>query len=177
MNKSQAINLLENEGWTKADAMRALEVIDFKSNPDEITIRRATSRFAGTELINRQRLQASQKGMVTKKNKEIERTHQEYTAKINGLNQSYQKEQEKYATQIQHLSNTNKVLETQLQNANTQNNELVKANQQLQKDNKDLKNIIDGIKLKLTMNIKQLLQYEDSEIRKALIHMFKSTLG
>ncbi|UKO96663.1 hypothetical protein [Nostoc sp. UHCC 0870] len=177
MNKSQAIKLLENEGWTKADAMRALEVIDFQINPDEITIRRAISRFAGTELINRQRLQAAQKGMVTKKNKEIERTHQEYTAKINQLNQSYQQEQEKYTYEVQNLLDTNKVLETKLKNANIQNSELVQANKQLQNDNKVLKNLIDEIKLKLAINTKQLLQYEDSEIRKALIHMFKSTLG
>ncbi|WP_100899602.1 hypothetical protein [Nostoc flagelliforme] len=56
MNKSQSIKLLESEGWTKADAMRALEVIDFSTNPDEITIRRAISPFAGSELIKRQRL-------------------------------------------------------------------------------------------------------------------------
>lgn len=177
MNKSQVIKLLENEGWTKEDAKRALEVIDFKTNPDEITIRRAISRFAGTELINRQRLQAAQKGTVTKKNKEIERTHQEYTAKITQLNQFHQKEQEKYTAAIQNLSDTNKVLEVKLKNANTQNSELVQANKQLQNDNKALKNIIDEIKLKLAINTKQLLQYEDSEIRKALIHMFKSTLG
>ncbi|MBD2251451.1 hypothetical protein [Nostoc parmelioides] len=177
MNKSQAINLLENEGWTKADAMRALEVVDFKTNPDEITVRRAISSFAGTELINRQRLQAAQKGIVTKKNKEIERIHQEYTAKINQLNQSYQQEQQKYTYEIQNLSDTNKVLDTKLQNANIQNNELVQANKQLQNDNKALKNLIDEIRLKLAINTKQLLQYEDSELRKALIHMFKSTLG
>ncbi|MEH2143030.1 hypothetical protein [Nostoc sp.] len=64
MNKSQSIKLLESEGWTKADAMRALEVIDFSGNADEITIRRAVSAFARTshviisaesyqELINR----------------------------------------------------------------------------------------------------------------------------
>ena len=75
MNKSQAIKLLESEAWTKADAMRALEIIDFSTNPDEITIRRAISRFAGSELIKRQRLQAAQKGLVTKKTKETELTH------------------------------------------------------------------------------------------------------
>ncbi|MDZ8083241.1 MAG: hypothetical protein RMX35_29770 [Nostoc sp. DcaGUA01] len=82
MNKSQSIKLLESEGWTKADAMRALEIIDFSTNPDEITIRRAVSAFAGSELIKRQRLQAAQKGLVTKKSKEIEKNNQEYAAKI-----------------------------------------------------------------------------------------------
>jgi hypothetical protein len=72
MEKLEAIKLLVSEGWTKADAIRALEILDFNSNPDEFTIRRAISSFAGSELINRQRLQAAQKGLVTKKQKEIQ---------------------------------------------------------------------------------------------------------
>ncbi|MDZ8184039.1 MAG: hypothetical protein RMX96_04150 [Nostoc sp. ChiSLP02] len=172
MNKSQSIKLLESEGWTKADAMRALEVIDFSANPDEITIRRGISLFAGSELIKRQRLQAAQKGLVTKKTNEIQKNNQEYAAKIEQLKKS-----QKYETEIQNLSDTNKLLEMKLKTINTQNNELTQANEQLKKDNKLLKNLIDEIKLKLAMNTKKLLQYEDSEIRQALIMMFKSTLG
>jgi hypothetical protein len=33
------------------------------------------------------------------------------------------------------------------------------------------------IKLKLAQQTKEILQYEDSEIRKAVIKIFKSTLG
>ena len=82
MNKKEAIALLNDEGWTKADAKRALELLDFKLNPDvdELTIRRATSQFGGVQLYERQRLQAAQKGMVTKKNKEI----QKYIARTDG---------------------------------------------------------------------------------------------
>jgi chromosome segregation ATPase len=177
VNKSQAIKLLENEGWTKADAMRALEPINFSTNPDEITIRRAISTFAGSELINRQRLQAAQKGMVTKKNKEIERHHQEYVAKIEQLKQYQKQETEKSEAKIQSLSEQNKNLEFHLNSIKSQNNQLIKANEQLQKDNKALKNLVDAIKLKLAIDTKKLLQYEDSEIRKALITLFKSTLG
>lgn len=177
MNKSQAIQLLESEGWTQADAKRALELINFNTNPDEITIRRAISSFAGSELINRQRLQAAQKGMVTKKNKEIERNNHEYTAKIDQLNRFYKQEKEKYEAEIQGLSDKNKFLENQLQAINSQHNEVIKINDQLKKDNKALKNLVDAIRLKLAIDTKRLLQYEDSEIRKALITMFKSTLG
>ena len=55
MNKQEAIELLNHEGWTKADAQRALESINFKINPDvdELTIRRAASQFAGAELYIR----------------------------------------------------------------------------------------------------------------------------
>ncbi|OUL30429.1 hypothetical protein BV372_21920 [Nostoc sp. T09] len=177
MNKSQAIQLLESEGWTQADAKRALELINFNTNPDEITIRRAISSFAGSELINRQRLQAAQKGMVTKKNKEIERNNQEYAAKIDQLNKSHQQEKEKYEAEIQSLSAKNKFLDSQLQTINFQHNQVIQLNDQLKKDNKALKNLVDAIKLKLAIDTKRLLQYEDSEIRKAVINMFKSTLG
>ncbi|MFN6570886.1 hypothetical protein [Dendronalium sp. ChiSLP03b] len=177
MNKSQAIKLLESEGWTKADAMRALEVIDFRINPDEITIRRGISSFAGSELSKRQRLQAAQKGMVTKKTKEIERNNQEYATKIEEVKKYKKQEQEKSEAEIQRLSDTNKVLEMKIKTINSHNNELIQANDQLKQDNKALKNLIDEIRLKLAINTKKLLQYEDSEIRKALIIMFKSTLG
>ncbi|MFN6502116.1 MAG: hypothetical protein RMX65_034710 [Nostoc sp. DedQUE01] len=177
MNKSQSIKLLESEGWTKADAMRALEIIDFSTNPDEITIRRAVSAFAGSELIKRQRLQAAQKGLVTKKSKEIEKSNQEYAAKIEQLKKYQKQENEKYGGEIQNLADTNKVLEMKLQTINAQNNQLIQANEQLKKDNKALKNLIDEIRLKLAINTKKLLQYKDSEIRQALIIMFKSTLG
>lgn len=177
MNKSQAIDLLKGEGWTEADAKRALEVIDFKTNPDEITIRRAISLFAGSELYKRQRLQAAQKGMVTKKNNEIERIHQEYAGKIEQVKRLQKQESEKQQVETPNLADSNKVLEMQLKRINAQNKELIKANEELKKDNKALKNLIDEIRLKLAINTKKLLQYEDSEIRKALIIMFKSTLG
>ena len=76
MKKSDATKLLVSEGWTKADAIRALSDIDFQTDPDELTIRRGISQFAGQELINRQRLQAAQKGIVTKRSKELRACHQ-----------------------------------------------------------------------------------------------------
>ncbi|MTJ51556.1 hypothetical protein FJR38_02075 [Anabaena sp. UHCC 0253] len=155
MNKSEAIKLLRSEDWTKEDAMRALETVNFKSNPDEITIRRAISHFAGSELINRQRLQAAQKGLVTKKNKEIGQKDNE--------NQS--------------LYYQNKILELKIKQLIEDNNDLIETNEQIIKENKALKNLVDEIRIKLAINTKKLLQYEDSEIRKALVHMFNLTLG
>jgi hypothetical protein len=71
VNKSQAIKFLQEQGWTKADSERAVESIDFKLNPDESTIFSKVLGFAGSELLQRQRLQAAQKGQVTKRNNEI----------------------------------------------------------------------------------------------------------
>ena len=147
MNKSQAIKLLESEAWTKADAMRALEVIDFSTNPDEITIRRAISPFAGSELIKRQRLQAAQKRMVTMKTREIESKEQEYAAKIDQFNKYLKQETEKYEVEIQTLSQTNKISEVEIKKIYSQNKNLTEVNEQLQKDNKAMKNLVDQIRL------------------------------
>ncbi|HIK53979.1 MAG TPA: hypothetical protein IGS37_02260 [Synechococcales cyanobacterium M55_K2018_004] len=148
MNKSEAAQLLVEAGWTKADAMRALEGIDFRQNPDEFVILRAALVFAGPELSNRQRLQAAQKGMVTKKVKEIE-----------------------------HKSQVAVQLQSQVKVLASEKDELTAANTQLKRDNKALKNLIDQIKLKIALDVKSLLRYEDSEIRKALAKWFKSMQG
>lgn len=148
MRKSEAIKLLEDEGWTKADAVRALEGIDFNNDADELSIRRAISQFAGSELSKRQRLQAAQKGMATKKSKEIELKNKEYGS-----------------------------LESEAKILASQREELIEVNNKLKKDNKDLKNLVDAIRLKIAVDMKKLVKYEDSEIRNALVKWFKSTQG
>lgn len=148
MKKSDATKLLVSEGWTKADAIRALSDIDFQTDPDELTIRRGISQFAGQELINRQRLQAAQKGIVTKRSKELSLTVDE-----------------------------NKELQNKTNFLNSKNNELTQVNEELQKDNKALKNIVDQIRLKLALDMKQLVRFEDSEIRKELIKWYTKIQG
>lgn len=166
MNKKEAIELLNHEGWTKADARRALESINFKINPDvdELTIRRAASQFAGAELYNRQRLQAAQKGMVTKRNKEIQNyiiQIEELTLKIGSSN-----------------SENSAELEQQVKELKGKISKLVQANDILKKDNRNLKNIVDEIRFKLTVEIKHLLSLKNIlEIRKRLLELLKSTLG
>ena len=177
MKKPQAIKLLEGEGWTKADAIRAVEVIDFNTNPDELTIRRAISSFSGSELYKRQRLQAAQKALVTKKTKEIERKDKEYAAKTAQWEKEQKPESERGAAEFQVLASKNQTLEVKVKTLLSQNNELIDVNNQLKKDNKALKNLVDQIKLQLAKDTKKLLQYEDSEIRKALVKLFKWTLG
>jgi FtsZ-binding cell division protein ZapB len=68
-------------------------------------------------------------------------------------------------------------LVSQVQVLTTQNDELTIANTQLKKENRDLKNIVDQIKLRLARDTKALLQYENSELRKAVIRLFRWTLG
>ncbi len=166
MNKKEAIELLNHEGWTKADAQRALESIDFKANTDidELIVRRAASQFAGAELIKRQNLQRAQKGMVTKRNKEIQAyisQIEELTLKIGSNN-----------------SENSAELEQEVKELKSKISKLVQSNDLLKKDNRNLKNIVDEIRFKLTVEIKELLNLKNIlEIRKRLIKLLKSTLG
>jgi predicted RNase H-like nuclease (RuvC/YqgF family) len=148
VNKTEAIALLKSEGWTEADARRALDRIDFQNGIDELTMRRRVSSFAGEELLSRQRLQAAQKGMVTKRNKEIA---------------SYKQETDQLTSELTKLVNKNK--------------ELASANEELKKDNKALKNLVDQIRLRITVDVNQLMRLEDSEIRQGLARWFKKSEG
>lgn len=194
MKKSEAINLLNSEGWTKKDAERALVDIDFDNNPDELTIRKAASSFADKELLNRQRLQAAQKTLVTKKNKEIEQYKEKISKGKTSISPDYSNSNiNKLLTATNQLNNINQELkqdnerlkntvntdssEIEIKKLLADNNALRKINQELKQDNKRLKNIVDLIKLKLAQSTNDILRYEDSEIRKAVIKLLHSTLG
>ncbi|TVP65556.1 MAG: hypothetical protein EA342_14250 [Leptolyngbya sp. LCM1.Bin17] len=86
-------------------------------------------------------------------------------------------EQQQLEAQIKQLEAQNQRLNGNVQTLTTRNDELVEANDQLKRDNKDLKNAVDQIRLRLARDTKMLLQYEDSELRKALIRLFRWTLG
>lgn len=86
-------------------------------------------------------------------------------------------EQQQLKAQAEHLASENQSLSSKIQTLTTKNDELVEANDQLKRDNKELKNIVDQIRLRLARDTKMLLQYEDSELRKAMIRLFRWTLG
>ncbi|MUG96649.1 hypothetical protein F7734_31645 [Scytonema sp. UIC 10036] len=88
-----------------------------------------------------------------------------------------EEEQKKLQDEVENLTSKNQSLSSKVQTLTTQNDEIMNANAQLKKDNKNLKNIVDQIKLKLARDTKELLQYEDNEIRKAIIRLFRWTLG
>ena len=86
-------------------------------------------------------------------------------------------EQQQLELEIQNLAVRNSSLETKVSKLASEKEELVEVNDELKQENKALKNIIDEIRLKLTINLKKMLQLEDSEIRKAIAKLFKSTQG
>lgn len=54
---------------------------------------------------------------------------------------------------------------------------LIEVNDVLKKDNKAMKNIVDEIRFKLTVEIKNILNLKDSQIKQRLVKLLKSTLG
>lgn len=90
-----------------------------------------------------------------------------------------QLEEQKIALQqeVTELLEGNQHLIATVGDLSSKNQELLTANKELKKDNKELKNIVDQIRLRLAQDTKVLLQYEDSEIRKAVIRLFRWTLG
>lgn len=77
MTKTEAIALANQYGWTKADAERAYNGLDFKTATERDFVS-SLLKFAGPELKQRQYLQASQKGQVTRKKNEIKALEAEY---------------------------------------------------------------------------------------------------
>ena len=197
MDKAEIIKLLQSEDWTKADALRAVESIDFSTNPDELSIRRNISgRFAGSELIKRQREQAAQKGAVTRKTNQIELLQREYQADIkqrdlqlallkkqvigaDSPEQAQQIElmQQQYRVIIEQRDSQNQQLLARVKELEVDNRSLTKVNSELKKDNKSLKNIVDSIRLQIAKEMKGILKNQDSDLRQAILKLFKSTQG
>ncbi|MEL6815006.1 MAG: hypothetical protein AAFP03_09355 [Cyanobacteria bacterium J06598_3] len=80
--QEDAINYAKHFGWTGADAKRAFAGINLKE-ADELALLTAMVNFAGPTLYERQRLQGAQKGLVTKKEKQIKKIEKEFSEKIN----------------------------------------------------------------------------------------------
>ena len=182
MDKAEIIKLLQSEDWTKADALRAVESIDFSANPDELSIRRKMSRqFIGSELIKRQREQATQKGLLTRKTNQFDLSQQQYQIDTKQLNLKIEllKQQVKELDLSEQMQKINLIdrLTKEVKELNTNNQSLIKVNGELKKDNKNLKNIVDAIRLRIATDMKEILKYSDRDLRQAILKLFKSTQG
>lgn len=139
------------------------------------------------ELSRNNRNFGQQRSQAQQKLESLQAEHEKLEQSIKELEQSNNslvdhrdrlfQEQQELETQIQQLSTKNETLSSKVQTLTTQNDELIDANEELKQDNKNLKNIVDQIRLRLARDTKMLLEYEDSEIRKALIRLFRWTLG
>lgn len=105
MNRKEAIDLAHSEGWTKADAERALKELDFSQDISEGKIWITLSKFAGSELLKRQRLQAAQKGQVTKKDNQIKTIELNHANKVDGFEKKVQKERNEWRQMLNQVYN------------------------------------------------------------------------
>ena len=78
---------------------------------------------------------------------------------------------------IEVAPNQTKILDSQNNKLTKTNEQLVEVKDKLEKENRSLKNLVDAIRLRITIDGGKLLQYEDSEIRKALSKWFKGIQG
>ncbi len=179
MKKSEILKLLKSEGWTKADALRSISSIDFSTDPDELSIRRSiSSQFIGSELSQRQHLQSSQKRLVTIKNGQIKLLQQQLSQQAKGADDT--KETEKITQlqqQVQQHKDRADGLAKQVEELNTNNQLFIKVNAELKQDNKYLKNLVDAIRLQIVKETRGLLNYQDSELRQAVMKLYKLTRG
>jgi chromosome segregation ATPase len=139
------------------------------------------------ELSHNNRYYGQRRNQAEKKFEQLQAEYQALQESITELEQANQglgdrkqilsDEHQALEAEIQKLTDDNQSLKFKVQTLITQNDELVEANDQLKRDNKELKNVVDQIRLRLARDTKMLLQYEDSEIRKALIRLFRWTLG
>ncbi len=129
MKKSEILKLLKSEGWTKADALRAIASIDFSTDPDELSIRRAISnQFIGSELSQRQHLQSSQTRLVTIKNGQIKLLQQQLSQQAKGADDNKQAEKiTELQQQVQQHRDRADGLAKQVEELNTNNQLFVKA--------------------------------------------------
>lgn len=138
-----------------------------------------------SDLSQRNRRFGQQRGQAQKKLERLQVEYAELEQSINTLSpkqlleerERLLKQNLELNTRVSDLADKNKSLDLKTQQLSSDKDELVEANTQLKKDNKALKNIVDRIKLQLAQDTQALLQYEDSEIRKAMIRLFRWTLG
>ncbi|NJN86610.1 MAG: hypothetical protein HC881_10240 [Leptolyngbyaceae cyanobacterium SL_7_1] len=184
LKEKYSINKNISQSLTRDECERLLAILD--GEPSAIKLiesftAKNSSLGSKNAYYSRMRNQAETR-FQTLKNEydELEtaiKTLEESKTILEGKRDELDVERQQLESQIQTLSSSNHSLSSKVQLLTTQTNELVEVNEQLQKDNKNLKNIVDQIRLRLAKDTKLLLQYEDSEIRKALIRLFRWTLG
>jgi regulator of replication initiation timing len=70
-----------------------------------------------------------------------------------------------------------KMLEREMTVLTSDNKKLVEVNDDLKKDNNEMKNIVDAIRLRFSLEVEQVLKSDNSGIRRAITQMYKSVLG
>lgn len=97
--KKEAINYAKHFGWTEADAKRVFVDIDLE-DADELALLTAMVNFAGPVLLERQRLQGAQRGLVTKKENYIKQIEIDFSEKVNDYEEQLSAQRSLFVTTI-----------------------------------------------------------------------------
>jgi hypothetical protein len=79
--------------------------------------------------------------------------------------------------QVPVLTDRLKMLEREMNTLASDNKKLVEVNDDLKKDNNEMKNIVDAIRLRFSLEVEQVLESDNNGIRKAITQMYRSVLG
>lgn len=184
LKETYGINKNVSQSLTSEDCEQLLSIL--RSQPSAAKL---VDSFIGknVELAQNNRHYGQLRNQAETKFKQLQTEYQQLeesvrdlelaTEKLGDRKQVLSQEHQDLEVEINRLTGENQSLSFKVQTLTTQNDELVEANDRLKKDNKELKNVVDQIRLRLARDTKMLLQYEDSEIRKALIRLFRWTLG
>ncbi|MGF1498183.1 MAG: hypothetical protein ACFB8W_15375 [Elainellaceae cyanobacterium] len=192
-SKSELQNILKEEYGINKNISQPLSVEDCEKLMmllrEQPSVARLTESFISknTDLSKNNRHYGQLRSQAEKKLETLKSEYQQLEksiaemekskGKLNSRKQELSQEHQALEAEIRKLSQQNQELDSKVKSLSTRNDELFEANEQLKKDNKDLKNLVDQIRLRLARDTKLLLQYEDSEIRKVLIRLFRWTLG
>jgi chromosome segregation ATPase len=184
LKSKYGINKNISQPLEREDCERLLELLDREAGAVKLVESFAQKNSA---LSGNNRSQGSRRELAERKFRSLETEYRELESAIQQLEsskltlenrkQQLEQEKERLESEIQDLSSKNLSLTTKVDDLAATNDELLEANDQLKKDNKSLKNVVDAIRLRLARDTNELLKYEDNELRKALIRMFKWTLG
>lgn len=184
LKEKYGINKNISQSLATADCEQLLAAL--KREPSTVKL---VESFAekNTDLGQRNQYFGRLRNNAEKKFEKLQSEYQQFESQITAMEkakadliarkEALTKENQVLNADVKRLDAEKKHLAVKTQTLTTHNDELVEANTQLKKDNKDLKNYVDQIRLRLARDTKMLLQYEDSEIRKAMIRLFRWTLG
>lgn len=184
LKEQYGINKNISQSLTKEECERLLEILSREPSTVRLVesfAQKNSSLGQNNAYFSRMRSQAEKKLEnlqreyydLEKSIHEIERSKQVLEQKKHTL----EAERRRLEVELEEISAQNNSLAVKVQDLTSKNDELTIANEELKKDNKNLKNIVDQIRLRLARDTKLLLEYEDSEIRKALIRILRWTLG
>lgn len=171
------INKNVSDALSQADSERMLALLEQEPSALKLVEAFAEKNFS----LGRKNAQfGQQRGRAERKLETLQVEYQQLEQSVQSLersNAAMAARKQQLESQQQQLEGDILALESKVGDLASKNTDLTVANTQLKKDNKELKNTVDLIKLRLTRDIKELLKYEDSELRKMAIRLFRWTLG